>query len=186
MKILKLLGSSRPDGNTEYLVNQSLEGVEHTTIRLSDYHIKPIADMRHTAEGFPRVDDDYEKLLKVFLEHDLIIFATPIYWFGMSGQMKVFIDRWSQYMRDNRFPFKERIAQQKAYVVLTGGSDPKITGLPLIQQFGHIFDFVHMSFEDYVIGNAVKPGEIKRDEPALQKMDQWKVQFEQSSEKCEI
>lgn len=177
MKILTLLGSSRKSGNTEYLINHALEGVEHTFIQLSDYKIEPITDMRHTEEGFTRVDDDYEELLSQFLNHDIIIFATPIYWFGMSGQMKVFIDRWSQYMRDDRFPFKETMAKQKAYVMITGGSNPKITGLPLIQQFGHIFDFVGMSFEDYVIGNAVKPGEVHQDLVALDKVAGWNKIF---------
>ncbi|KHE72866.1 flavodoxin family protein [Halobacillus sp. BBL2006] len=177
MKILTLLGSSRKEGNTEFLTEQALSNITHTTIRLSDYHIEPITDMRHTESGFSSVHDDYEQLLELFLSHDIIIFATPIYWFGMSGQMKIFIDRWSQYLRDDRFNFKERLTQQRAYVITTGGSDPKLTGLPLIQQFGHIFDFVNMSFEDYIIGQAVKPGEIQQDSQALGKAAEWNSFF---------
>ncbi|MGI8315619.1 flavodoxin family protein [Halobacillus mangrovi] len=175
--MLTILGSSRKDGNTELLVRKALDNVDHTTIRLSDYHIKPIVDLRHSATGFYPVNDDYEELLAQFLSHDLIIFATPIYWFGMSGQMKIFIDRWSQYLRDERFNFKEKLAHQKAYVMMTGGSDPKFTGLPLIQQFDHIFDFVDMSFEDYIIGHAVKPEEILKDLSALKKAEEWNEHF---------
>ena len=177
MKILAILGSSRKEGNTEYLLGKSLEGIDHSQIRLTDYHIEPITDQRHTEKGFSRVNDDYEKLLEVFLSHDLIIFATPVYWFGMSGQMKVFIDRWSQYMRDDRFNFKEKLAEQKAYVIVSGGADPKVTALPLIQQFGHIFDFVNMTFEDYIIGHGVKPLEISKDTSSLQKAKQWRDAF---------
>lgn len=177
MKILTILGSSRKDGNTELLTSKALKNIDHTTIRLNDYHIKPITDLRHSKTGFSPVDDDYEKLLEQFLSHDIIIFSTPIYWFGMSGQMKVFIDRWSQYLRDERYDFKGKLAKQKAYVITTGGSDPKLTGLPLIQQFGHIFDFVNMTFADYIIGHAVKPGEIQKDEAALKKAEEWNEHF---------
>ncbi|RDY70913.1 flavodoxin family protein [Halobacillus trueperi] len=173
MKILTILGSSRENGNSEYLVKQAMKGIEHTQLRLSDYKIHPINDMRHTDEGFSPVDDDYESVLSEFLAHDLIIFVTPIYWFGMTSHMKLFFDRWSQYMRDDRFDFKNQVRGKKAYVITTGGSNPYVSGLPLIQQFGHIFDFVGMSFEDYVIGNAVKPGEIKEDLLALDKMNAW-------------
>ncbi|WP_226580344.1 flavodoxin family protein [Halobacillus litoralis] len=173
MKILTIIGSSRENGNTEFLLNQAMQNVEHTQIRLNDYHIEPITDMRHTEEGFSPIDDDYEALLEQFLNHDLIIFVSPIYWFGMTGQMKLFFDRWSQYMRDERFEFKDKVKGKKAYVITAGGSNPYITGLPMIQQFGHIFDFVGMSFIDYVIGHAVKPGEIKEDPLALDKMNTW-------------
>lgn len=177
MNILSIIGSSRENGNTEQLLSHVLNSVEHTEIRLQDYRIEPIVDQRHDEQGFSKVEDDYEQLLEQFLKTDVIIFATPVYWFGMSGQMKVFIDRWSQYMRDERFHFLEATAKQKAYVLLAGGSDPKITAMPLIQQFQYIFNFVGMSFEDYIIGNAVKPGEIKSDLLSIHKAAHWNEFF---------
>ncbi|MFQ3544812.1 flavodoxin family protein [Halobacillus rhizosphaerae] len=179
MKILTLLGSSRKAGNTEQLVKEITAGLKSSTIHLEDHHIKPIVDMRHTEQGFSHIEDDYEELLKQFLSHDIIIFATPIYWFGMSGQMKVFIDRWSQYLRDSRYNMKEELSKKTAYVVAAGGTNPKITALPLVQQFNYIFEFVHMNFEDYIIGNAVKPGEIELDGPSLTKAKVWNRKFAQ-------
>ncbi|RWZ54941.1 flavodoxin family protein [Halobacillus fulvus] len=177
MKILTISGSSRENGNTDILLSKVTDKVDNTHIRLSDYKVNPIVDQRHTGEGFTRVEDDYEKLLQQFLEHDCIVFVTPIYWFGMSGHMKLFFDRWSQYMRDDRFSFKEKVKEKQAYVIITGGSNPKITGLPLIQQFGHIFDFVGMNFTDYLIGDAVRPGDILNDFHALQKANDWNSHF---------
>ncbi|UOQ46423.1 flavodoxin family protein [Halobacillus salinarum] len=175
--MLTLLGSSREEGNTEALVKQIMQGIDYTSITLSHHTIQPISDKRHSIEGFTPVHDDYEKILQEVLSHDILIFATPIYWFGMSGQMKVFIDRWSQYLRDSRYHMKEELSKKTAYVVLTGGTNPKITGLPLIQQFSYIFDFVHMKFEDYIIGEAVKPGEILLDSKALLKAEEWNHNF---------
>lgn len=98
MNIMALLGSSRRNGNTEYLVEKALKGVKYKSIYLLDVHMEPIVDQRHESNGFDDVDDEYEKLFKEFLNQDIIVFATPLYWFGMSGQMKTFFDRWSQYM----------------------------------------------------------------------------------------
>ncbi|WP_053220203.1 flavodoxin family protein [Virgibacillus senegalensis] len=178
MNILTLLGSSRKDGNSEYLVNRALEGVHHTSIHLLDYRLKPINDERHTEEGFKAVEDDYEAVFKEFLDHDIIVFATPLYWFGMPGQMKIFFDRWSQYMRDPRFDFKKSVKQKRAYAIIIGNSpDPKIFALPLVQQYKAISDYVGMEFSDYILGQANKPGEIKNDLYALSKADLWNKQF---------
>ncbi|SDL92693.1 flavodoxin family protein [Sediminibacillus halophilus] len=178
MNILTLLGSSRKDGNSDYLVKQALDRVDHTSMHLHDYQMNPIIDERHTEEGFTAVEDDYERVLKEFLNNDIIVFATPLYWFGMSGQMKIFFDRWSQYMRDPRFDFKESVKQKKAYVIITGNSpDPRISALPLVQQFKAIFDYIGMEFSDYIIGQANKPGEIQNDSFAMAKADLWNRQW---------
>ncbi|GGD12247.1 flavodoxin family protein [Pontibacillus salipaludis] len=177
MKILTILGSSRRGGNTEYLVNEMMDGIQHTELFLGDYKLDPIIDERHSEKGFTPSSDDYELVLEQLLSHDIIVFATPVYWFGMSAQMKIFFDRWSQYLRDERFNMKDSLREKQAYVVTAGGSNPHITALPLIQQFGHIFDFVGMNYTDYVIAKGVKPGEIKSDILALEKAKQWNEHF---------
>ncbi|MCA1065048.1 flavodoxin family protein [Rossellomorea sp. AcN35-11] len=177
MKILALLGSTRKNGNSEYLAKKIVEGTHHTLVSLADLHIEPIEDLRHSEGGFSPVDDDYEHLVQLMEEHDVLLFATPLYWYGMSGPMKNFFDRWSQYLRDDRFHLKEELTKKKAYVVVTGGTSAKIKGLPLIQQFHYIFEFVNMEFADYLIGAGVKPGEVMNDIAALEKAERWNESF---------
>lgn len=169
VKILTLLGSSRKNGNTEQLADRVTTGLSVTTLRLKETRILPIDDLRHEPGGFQRVDDDYDKCVKQMAEHDVILFATPLYWYGMSGRMKNFVDRWSQSLRDPDWSFREAVRGKQALVVLTGGDSPGMKGLPLIQQFHWIFDFVGMTFLDYVIGTGNKPGEILHDDAALAK-----------------
>lgn len=173
-------GSSRQNGNTEALTHMMIEGVETEQIYLRDYTVHPITDQRHDAEGFQTVHDDYEHLTKRMLEHDTIIFATPLYWYGMSGHMKNFVDRWSQSLRDTSLHFKEKMKGKKMYVVIVGGDNPQLKALPLIAQFQYIFDFIGSSFEGYIIGNANGLDEIQNDAEALTKAKIYNNEFKNS------
>ncbi len=166
-KVLVLYGSSREGGNTEALTEVVVDGIASTKIHFRQKRILPIDDRRHTADGFQPVDDDYDAIVQDVLNHDILLFATPIYWYGMSGIMKDFVDRWSQSLRDKRYRFKEELGKKQAYVIMTGGDQPRLKGLPLVQQFKYIFDFVSLPFAGYIIGEANKPGDILTDSRAL-------------------
>ncbi|QKS72940.1 NAD(P)H-dependent oxidoreductase [Paenalkalicoccus suaedae] len=177
MRTLVLLGSTRNASNSTLLAARLTQGVPHTTARLTDYTINPIVDQRHDEGGFTPVDDDFKELARHMINHDRIIFATPLYWYGMSGPMKNFVDRWSQYLRDTSMPFKASLAEKEAYVIITGGPHSKSKGLPLVTQFHYICDFVGMKLVDYVIGRGVRPGEVTNDLNALATIDRWNDHF---------
>ncbi|MCG7410520.1 flavodoxin family protein [Paenibacillus sp. ACRRX] len=160
-------GSSREGGNTEQLTERITQGIEVETVRLRDYKIMPIVDERHASEGFQAVEDDMNQIVEAMLNHDTLLLATPLYWYGMSGQMKLFIDRWSQCLRDDSLQFKERMQGKKVYVVIVGGPKAKLTALALVQQFKHICDFMGMTLEGYIIGRGTKPGEVLHDAEAI-------------------
>lgn len=169
MSIIVFHGSTRTNSNTEILTYQAIPKNRGTHIYLRDYTIYPITDQRHDKSGFSPVDDDHNKLIDQLLKHDTIVFSTPIYWYSMSGLMKLFIDRWSQTLRDSDYDrFREKLANKKVYAVIVGGDNPTIKGLPLIQQFQYICQFYSMEFAGYVIGKASRPGEILHDKRALE------------------
>jgi hypothetical protein len=64
------------------------------------------------------------------------------------------------------------MALKSAYVIAVGGDKPFIKGLPMIQQFQHIFDFVGTNFDGYIIGEGNKPGDIRQDLKALSAAEQ--------------
>jgi multimeric flavodoxin WrbA len=168
MTIAVIYGGTRPNGNTEYLASKAIGELKTEKIFLRDYTILPIIDYRHSPEGFPPVDDEYDSVIEQILPHDTWVFVTPIYWYSMSGTMKNFIDRWSQTMRDQRYPgFRSQLADKRAFVIAAGGDQPKIKGLPMILQFQHIFNFFGTTFEGYVIGKASRPGDMVNDLAAL-------------------
>lgn len=176
MNILTIIGSSRPEGNTEFLTNIALKDIPHNKIYLKDLTIQPIEDLRHTTQGFQPIEDDHDYIIEEILKHDILVFSTPIYWYSMSGLMKNFIDRFSQAIRDKRYPnLKEHLKNVESYVITVGGDNPRIKGLPLIQQFNYTFEFLDMPFSGYIIGQASRPGEIINDDRAIneaQKLNQ--------------
>jgi len=168
MSIAVIYGSTRENGNTEWLTEQVISGLPVEKIYLREYNILPIKDERHSEAGFQEVSDDYNDIIDKVLKHDILVFSTPVYWYSMSGTMKLFIDRWSQTLRDKDRPnFRAELAKKSAYVITVGGDRPTIKALPMIQQFQYICDFFGMTLESYLIGKASKPGEIQKDENIL-------------------
>lgn len=180
MNIVTFIGSSRSDGNCEYLTDVVLDGVNHQKVYLKDLNIKPIEDLRHAEGGFQLVDDDYDQIMEMILKSDILIFSTPIYWYSMTGLMKNMVDRFSQAIRDQRYPdFKDHLKTVETFVVAVGGDNPRIKGLPLIQQFQYTFDFLNMRFTNYVIGKASRPQEMHRDTRALKEAQMLNQQIKE-------
>ncbi|MBT2599549.1 flavodoxin family protein [Oceanobacillus sp. ISL-74] len=169
MSVIVFHGSTREHGNTELLTYRAVPKEVGTHIYLREYQIEPIVDQRHDEEGFDKIEDDHQLLIDQLLQHDTIVFATPIYWYSMSTPMKLFIDRWSQILRHPNYAhFREALSKKDVYAIIVGGDTPQIKGLPLVQQFQYICQFYQMNFKGYVIGKASKPGEITIDHQALQ------------------
>lgn len=59
-------------------------------------------------------------LMDHILQHDTIIFASPVYWYAMSAQMKVFVDRLSDFLCfDQLYAKGKQLSGKQAYVVAT-------------------------------------------------------------------
>ena len=99
MYILAIVASPRPDGNTNYLVDQALQeaagvGAETEKIILSEHRLSPC--LAHTnCSGFDvcAQQDDGTWILDKFSKADGVILATPVYYYDVSAWMKIFIDR---------------------------------------------------------------------------------------------
>ena len=83
-----IIGSSRKEGNTRLIVDTLRAYLDFDLIDLNDYQIS-YYDYEHR-----NASDDYLRLMKKLTEdYDLLILATPVYWYSMSGIMKAFVDR---------------------------------------------------------------------------------------------
>lgn len=188
MNITVFYGSSRKNANSELLAKEVLKGFCFDAIHLYDLNIVPIEDKRHDPEGFTDPQDDYDQIIQQILKSRVLVFATPIYWYSMSGSMKVMIDRLSQAIRDERYPeLKEHLQKVKVIVLAVGGDEPHIKGLPMIQQFVYIFDFLGMSFDHYLLAEGNLPGDVLLDSKAInetQILNKWLHELEDATRSC--
>lgn len=90
MKKVIIFGSSRNDGDTANLTKQLIEKSNWDLLNLNDYEFSYF-DYKHENRN-----DDYLNLMKKIVEkYETLIFVTPVYWYSMSGIMKVFFDRFT-------------------------------------------------------------------------------------------
>src|SRR6056297_2974216 len=88
MKKVVILGSSRNDGDTAILTKMLIKQSKWDLIDLNDYDFGYF-DYKHENRN-----DNYLTLMADLIKkYDTLIIATPVYWYSMSGIMKVFFDR---------------------------------------------------------------------------------------------
>ena len=99
MKIVVLKGSPRRSGNSNWLADQFIKGAAEAGHEVSEFDCtkhKVGGCLACNACGMngPCVQkDDFAPLREELLAADAIVLATPIYYFGVSAQLKTVIDR---------------------------------------------------------------------------------------------
>jgi len=96
-KIAIVLGSSRGDGHTRQLCNYLLESVD---AHLIDLNTKSIGHFDYNFEN--KNDDFLPTITELINNYDLLIFATPVYWYSMSGTLKDFFDRITDLLKNHK------------------------------------------------------------------------------------
>jgi multimeric flavodoxin WrbA len=95
---------------------------------------------------------------------DALVLATPIYFFTMSAQMKVFIDKTYPLSR----PKGSEVGAKRAVVCLTYGADDILDSgcVNAVHTFGDIFNYMGIR-ASYVHASAWKKGDILKNRAAL-------------------
>lgn len=99
MNILILNGSPRPQGNTKKMINTFLDAAEGHNVNVIDVCRKNIkgclaCEHCHTqGKGSCVQKDDMQEIYTLLKDAEMLIIASPIYYHGISGQLKCAIDR---------------------------------------------------------------------------------------------
>lgn len=99
MNILLLTGSPRKNGNSNTLATHFMQGAEdagHRVLRFDSamHDVHPCTGCNSCGMNGPCVfQDDFAFVRQHILEADVVAFATPMYYFGISAQLKAVIDR---------------------------------------------------------------------------------------------
>ncbi|MEN4474614.1 flavodoxin family protein [Mycolicibacterium cosmeticum] len=175
MQTLVISASPREDGNSHVLARAAVEGtrsaghdVEH--VFLQDYVERLLGNCRQCRRPEDRtcsLDDRYEELLlEKMLPADGIIFAMPLYFYGMPGRLKTVFDRLFCYTA-NSAPQQEQVVDgimgkrvgvliscEESYLGATQG---------VIAQFQELTRYLNQDLVGVVVGNANSRGEIVHD-----------------------
>jgi len=172
-KILVLLGSPRKNGNSAILAGEIAKGAEAAgaeveTLLINKMDIKPCqscwACQKKDSKGCA-IDDDMQAVFPKLIEADAWVIASPVYWFNMSTQTKLWLDRCFALAAYGENPFRKKIAIAMVY----GDTDPFTSGcINAIRTFQDCFKYVGAKIEGIVYGSALNVGDISADTELLQ------------------
>lgn len=174
MRIVALSSSPRKDGNSRLLGQAVLEGAAgqgHDTelVDLGDAVKAPLRDCRtcRQLDGACSIDDDYEQVIRsMVLPADAVVLATPLYWYGMSGQLKIFIDRLFCYISasaPDSDAVQAGLVGKRLLVAISSEESYPGAILGLTAQLQELARYLDWEFAGVVRGIGNSRGEIIRD-----------------------
>ena len=169
--LLLLKASPREWGNSAVLADQVAQGArrvgaEVESIALHTLDIRPCdaCDLCREGNDGGVIEDDMQPLYPKLRAADAIVIATPVYWFTLSAQAKLFIDRWYALVAETPNPLR---GKQFALVLTYGDSDLHTSGgIHALHTFEHMVRYLRSEMVGCVHGSASDPGDVQK-QPAL-------------------
>ncbi|MBF0516294.1 MAG: flavodoxin family protein [Nitrospirae bacterium] len=135
MKVTAIAGSPRVNGNTEILINEAIRAVTQLgcPVELFVPHTMNLAPCSNCGgcedSGRCVIDDDMEAVYRAIYTSERFIVASPIFFFGLTAQLKGLIDRcqalWCEKYLLGR-PIPQGQAGRKGLLLMVGGMDKEI------------------------------------------------------------
>ena len=169
-KVLILLASPRKKGNSAALAEEIATGAESKgavveSLFLHGMKIAPCqscyACQKKGSKGCA-IDDDMQAIYPKLIEADAWVIASPVFWFTMSAQAKLFMDRCFALPCYGHDAFSgKRIGIAMSY----GDQDPFASGcVNALRTFQDTFRYVGSKIVGMVYGSAMEAGEIRSNE----------------------
>lgn len=151
--ILVLTGSPRKGGNTDKLADAFIAGAKqagHTTIKFAtaDKYIKGCIDCQtcFSKGSACSIPDDFADLAPLLEQADMVIFATPLYWFSFPVQLKAAIDKFYSF-----FIGKRPLRVKECALLVCGGGIDLVTYEGIVKSYRLIADFLNWKDSGVVI-----------------------------------
>lgn len=146
-KTIAIFASARRNGNTGKFIDWIADELGIKVIDLAEKEISPY-DYEHK-----NINDDFIPLMNELLRYEKIILVTPVYWYGPSAQMKVFIDRTSDFLDVEELKNIGRELRKKtAYIACTSISHDADNSF--LNALKDTFNYLGMTFGGYVHANC--------------------------------
>lgn len=174
--VLIISTSPRKDGNSEILANEFAKGAEQAgnTVEKVSLYDKTIGFCKgcFACQQTQRcvIHDDADNIAQKMKNTDIIVFATPIYYYEMSGQMKTMLDR-SNPLFTSDYSFREIYLLATAADMEKSAMDGAIKGLQ-----GWISCFEKSELKGIVYGvDATESGSIMKTSAVQKAFDMGKM-----------
>ncbi len=119
-KTVIIQASARSKGDTAIIVAYL---VEKNLVDVIDLKTKTIG---HFDYEFNNSNDDFIPLMKeIIADYDTILFVTPVYWYSMSGYLKVFFDRISDLLKTHKDLGRQLRGKKMAMLSVSNHNDMK-------------------------------------------------------------
>jgi multimeric flavodoxin WrbA len=177
-KVVVILGSPRKKGNSAILAAHIAGGARKAgatveTVFLQGLNIAPCnscyACQKPKSKGCA-IEDAMQDLYPKLIVAESWVIASPVYWFTMSAQMKIFMDRCFALPAYAKKPFAGKsIAIAMSY----GDADPFASGcVNALRTFQDAFNYTGAKIVGMVYGSAYGAGEIRANEALLKSAEQ--------------
>ncbi|RNI29318.1 flavodoxin family protein [Rufibacter latericius] len=157
---LVLLASARKESNTRLFVQKVFQETPHQLVDLLDHHIWP-----YRYENDYPGKDDFKRVMDLVVQHSVVVFATPVYWYAMSGLLKTFFDRLTDVVTVQK-PVGRQLKGKTVFLIAVGADSElpdgfempfKLTAKYLNMKFGRT---LYASTEE-VETDISHPGDIR-------------------------
>lgn len=132
IKLIALYGSPRRGGNTELLLNEFIKGAESAgavtdRLHVLDHSIEPCRGcLGCFRNGCCVIADDMQAIYDRLLAADIVVLASPIYFYGVTGWAKSLIDRiqalWARKYELKDPSLGEKGKKRKGFFIAVGGT----------------------------------------------------------------
>ena len=155
MKIVVLTGSPRKNGNSAFLADRFIDGAReagHDVFRF-DCAFKKVGGClacNHCGmDGSCVQKDDFDILRPHLIDADAVVFASPMYYFGLSSQLKRVIDRF--YAVNGQIKGKRK----KAVLLLTYADSSIKDAEPILAHFSALLNYLNWENSGMVMASGV-------------------------------
>lgn len=128
--------------------------------------VGPIGDCRACIDaGCCSIADDFDAVMERIYAADLLVLATPLYWYGPSAQLKALLDRWSCLLDREEDAFRARMRGKPAALVLAQGERGFYEAAPCLQMLEWTLRYLDMPVACRVVVVGHARGDYEADEP---------------------
>jgi multimeric flavodoxin WrbA len=166
MKVLGIYGSPRKGGNSDMLLDEALKGAQSVGAEVSSLHcgdlsISGCLECGGCDEsGVCVVEDDMQPVYDRLVEADVIMLASPIFFYSVPAQTKALIDRcqalWSKRLLKKAPEEPRTLRGGRGYLLAVGATKGSnlFEGVQLVAKY--FFDALDMSYEGGIFFRSVE------------------------------